>query len=218
MKSLLNENYDAVFVGTGAPLGKHLDLPGYSEVQDRIHTGIEWLGERGIRAYPGYWQARYCAGRRQYRHGLLQDLQATGGETVTVAVRSGFDEMKASPWEIEDAIAEDIPILNFHVPKRYLVEEGRLVGMEFEKVRKELDENGRRMLVPTGEEPVIIPCDDVICAIGQENSFPGLNEISALSSTAGNFRFLTEIPFSRPMKKCSLAEMLLSGRTISSRQ
>jgi ferredoxin len=95
-----------------------------------------------------------------------------GGEEVSVVVRSGFDEMKASPWEIEDAIAEDIPVLNFHVPKRYIVEDCKLVAMEFEKVRKEIDENGRRQLIPTGEEPVILPCDDVICAIGQENSFP----------------------------------------------
>ena len=95
-----------------------------------------------------------------------------GGEQVTVTVRSGFDEMKASPWEIEDAQAEDIPILNFHVPKRYIHSDGKLVAMEFEKVRKEYDSNGRRLLVPTGEDPVIIECDDVLCAIGQENSFP----------------------------------------------
>ena len=172
MKSLLNENYDAVFVGTGAPLGKHLDLPGYSEVQDRIHTGIEWLANVAFEHIQAIGKRVIVLGGGNTAMDCCRTSKRLGGETVTVAVRSGFDEMKASPWEIEDAIAEDIPILNFHVPKRYLVEEGRLVGMEFEKVRKELDENGRRMLVPTGEEPVIIPCDDVICAIGQENSFP----------------------------------------------
>jgi ferredoxin len=87
-------------------------------------------------------------------------------------VRSGFDEMKASAWEIEDAMNEDIPILNFHVPKRYICEDGKLVAMEFEKVRKEYDKNGKRLLIPTGEDPVILPCDDVLCAIGQENSLP----------------------------------------------
>ena len=172
MKSLLNENYDAVFVGTGAPLGKHLDLPGYSEVKDRVHTGIEWLANVAFEHIQAIGKRVIVLGGGNTAMDCCRTSKRLGGETVTVAVRSGFDEMKASPWEIEDAIAEDIPILNFHVPKRYLVEEGRLVGMEFEKVRKELDENGRRMLVPTGEEPVIIPCDDVICAIGQENSFP----------------------------------------------
>jgi thioredoxin reductase/ferredoxin len=172
MKSLLNETYDAVFVGTGAPLGKHLDLPGYSEVQDRIHTGIEWLANVAFEHIQAIGKRVIVLGGGNTALDCCITSKRLGGETVTVAVRSGFDEMKASPWEIEDAIAEDIPILNFHVPKRYLVEKGRLVGMEFEKVRKELDENGRRMLVPTGEDPVIIPCDDVICAIGQENSFP----------------------------------------------
>lgn len=95
-----------------------------------------------------------------------------GGEDVKVVVRSGFDEMKASPWEIEDAMREDIPILNFHVPARYIIEDGRLAAMEFQKVAREFDEDGRRLLVPTGEAPVALPCDDVLCAIGQENSFP----------------------------------------------
>jgi ferredoxin len=80
--------------------------------------------------------------------------------------------MKASPWEIEDAMNEDIPVVNFHVPKRYVIENGKLAGMEFEKVKKEYDKNGRRLLIPTGEDPVIIPCEDVLCAIGQDNSFP----------------------------------------------
>src|SRR5690606_8904727 len=95
-----------------------------------------------------------------------------GGVDVKVIVRSGFGEMKASPWEKEDAQGEDIPILNFLVPKSFVHEGGRLVGMTFEKVKAEYDARGRRNLVPTGEPDPFFECDDVLVAVGQENAFP----------------------------------------------
>ena len=95
-----------------------------------------------------------------------------GGEEVTVVVRSGFDEMKASPWEKEDATHEGIPILNWLVPKEFTHKDGRLTGVLFEKVKAEYDERGRRNLVPTGEPDTHIACDDVLVAVGQENAFP----------------------------------------------
>ncbi|TXI75988.1 MAG: 4Fe-4S dicluster domain-containing protein, partial [Dokdonella sp.] len=95
-----------------------------------------------------------------------------GGEDVKVIVRSGFDEMKASPWEKEDAAHEGIPILNYLVPKAYVHENGKLVGMNFEKVRAEYDERGRRKLVPAGEAEQFFACDEVLVAVGQENAFP----------------------------------------------
>ena len=94
-----------------------------------------------------------------------------GGDEVKVIVRSPFAEMKASPWEKEDAAHEGIPIMDNHVPQEFIVEEGRLVAMRFDRVRA-VYEDGKRRLVSTGEEPVIVPCDDVLVAIGQENSFP----------------------------------------------
>ena len=87
-------------------------------------------------------------------------------------VRSGFEEMKASPWEKEDAMHEDIPILNFLVPKEFTHENGHLTGVVFEKVKAEYDAKGRRKLVPTGEPDQHFPCDDVLVAVGQENAFP----------------------------------------------
>jgi len=172
MKKLLDENFDAIFVGTGAPLGKSLKLPGHDEAKDRIHTGIEWLASVAFEHISSIGKRVIVLGGGNTAMDCCRTAKRLGGEDVVVTVRSGFDEMKASPWEIEDAQAEDIPILNFHVPKRYLHENGKLVGMEFEKVRRETDANGKRLLVPTGDDPVIIPCDDVLCAIGQENSFP----------------------------------------------
>jgi formate dehydrogenase beta subunit len=91
---------------------------------------------------------------------------------VKVVVRSGFEEMKASPWEKEDAMHEDIPILNFLVPKEFTHDNGKLTGVVFEKVKAERDASGRRNLVPTGEPDQHIPCDDVLVAVGQENAFP----------------------------------------------
>jgi NADPH-dependent glutamate synthase beta subunit-like oxidoreductase len=172
MRDILAEGYDAVFVGTGAPLGKWLDLPGHEDAKDNIHTGIEWLASVAFEHITSVGKNVLVLGGGNTAMDCCRTSKRIGGESVSVVVRSGFEEMKASPWEIEDAMNEDIPILNFHVPKRYVIENGKLVAMEFEKVRKEIDENGRRRLVPTGEEPAILPCDDVLCAIGQENSFP----------------------------------------------
>jgi formate dehydrogenase (NADP+) beta subunit len=95
-----------------------------------------------------------------------------GGEDVQVVVRSGFDEMKASPWEKEDAMHEGIPIINFHVPKAFTHDNGRLTGITFEKVAAKYDDKGRRQLLPTGEPDVHFECDDVLVAVGQENAFP----------------------------------------------
>ena len=172
MRDLLAEGFDAIFVGTGAPLGKHVELPGFEEARDNIHTGIEWLANIAFEHVSSIGKKVLVLGGGNTAMDCCRTSRRIGGEEVTVVVRSGFDEMKASAWEIEDAMNEDIPILNFHVPKRYICEDGKLVAMEFEKVRKEYDKNGKRLLIPTGEDPVILPCDDVLCAIGQENSLP----------------------------------------------
>ncbi len=103
-----------------------------------------------------------------------------GGEDVKVIVRSGFDEMKASPWEKEDAQHEGIPIINFHVPKAFVHEGGKLVGMRFEIVKAVYDDNGRRSLVPTGEPDATFDCDDVLIAVGQENAFPWIERDSGI--------------------------------------
>jgi len=95
-----------------------------------------------------------------------------GGEDVRIVVRSPRADMKASPWEIDDAVAEDIPIYENHTPKEFVIENGKLVGMKFEKVRAEYDDKGKRSLVPTGEDLVFMEADEVLIAIGQDNAFP----------------------------------------------
>ncbi|WP_229836779.1 FAD-dependent oxidoreductase [Thalassobaculum fulvum] len=172
LKGLLDEGWDAVFVGSGAPRGRDLDIPGRREAAANIHIGIDWLSNVSFGHIEKIGRRVIVLGGGNTAMDCCRTARRLGGDDVKVIVRSGFEEMKASPWEKEDAIAEDIPILNFLVPKSFVHEGGRLVGMTFEKVQAEYDANGRRKLVPTGEEDPFFECDDVLVAVGQENAFP----------------------------------------------
>ncbi|MBP7183937.1 MAG: FAD-dependent oxidoreductase [Saprospiraceae bacterium] len=171
-EEILNTQYDAVFVGTGAPKGKDLaDLPGRWETKGNIHIGIQWLANVAFEHTNKIGKKVLVLGGGNTAMDCCRTSRRLGGEEVKVLVRSPFKEMKASPWEIEDAIHEDIPILENHVPLRFVHENGQLKGMFFQKVRAEYDEKGKRSLVPTGEPDVFLEADDVIIAIGQENRF-----------------------------------------------
>ncbi|MBL8691233.1 MAG: FAD-dependent oxidoreductase [Rhodospirillaceae bacterium] len=172
LKSLLAEGYDAIFVGSGAPRGRDLEIPGRKEAAKNIHIGIDWLSNVSFGHIDKIGKRVIVLGGGNTAMDCCRSSKRLGGETVTVVVRSGFEEMKASPWEKEDAQHEGIPIMNYLVPKAFLHDNGKLKGMSFEKVAARKDEKGRRELVPTGEPEVVIECDDVLVAIGQENSFP----------------------------------------------
>lgn len=172
LKAVLDEGWDAVFVGTGAPRGRDLDIPGREEASPNFHIGIEWLSSVSFGHTTTIGKRVIVLGGGNTAMDCCRTARRLGGEDVKVIVRSGFEEMKASPWEKEDAMAEDIPILNMLVPKAFNLEGGKLVGMTFEKVEAQYDDNGRRRLVPTGEPDEFHPCDEVLCAIGQENAFP----------------------------------------------
>ena len=170
LKSILERNYDAVFVGTGAPKGKDLVLPGREEGKENIFIGIEWLASVAFEHTDKIGKKVIVLGGGNTAMDCCRTSRRLGGEEVKVVVRSPFAEMKASPWEKEDAQHEDIPIIDNHVPKSYVVENGKLKGMMFEKVEA-VYENGKRKLVPTREADVFFEADDVIIAIGQENKF-----------------------------------------------
>ncbi|MFA5547967.1 MAG: FAD-dependent oxidoreductase [Porticoccaceae bacterium] len=173
LKSLLDKNYDAVFVGSGAPRGRDLkNLPGRQEADAQIHIGIDWLASVAFEHTKMIGKKVIVLGGGNTAMDCCRTARRLGGEEVKVLVRSPFEEMKASPWEKEDAIHEDIPIIDNHVPKEFVVEDGKLVGMLFEKVKAVYDDQGRRSLVPTGEDLAFYPCDTVLMAIGQENAFP----------------------------------------------
>jgi len=172
MKRLLGQGYDAVFVGSGAPRGRDLEIPGRREASANIHIGIDWLSSVAFGHVTKIGRRVIVLGGGNTAMDCCRSSRRLGGDDVKVIVRSGFEEMKASPWEKEDAMHEGIPILNYLVPKAFLHDGPRLTGMVFEKVKAVYDERGRRKLVPTGEPDQAFECDDVLIAVGQENAFP----------------------------------------------
>ncbi len=172
MKALLGEGYDAIFVGCGAPRGRELEIPGRKEATANIHIGIDWLSSVSFGHTDKIGRRVIVLGGGNTAMDCCRTSRRLGGEEVKVVVRSGFEEMKASPWEKEDAMHEGIPIFNFLVPKEFTHVGGRLTGVLFEKVKAEYDGKGRRSLVPSGEPHVHMECDDVLVAVGQENAFP----------------------------------------------
>src|SRR6476659_3608298 len=172
MKALLAEGWDAVFVGCGAPRGRDLEIPGRKEAAANIPIGIDWLSSVSFGHIDKIGKRVIVLGGGNTAMDCCRSSRRLGADDVKVIVRSGFEEMKASPWEKEDAMHEDIPILNYLVPKSFKLENGKLVGMVFEKVKASYDAKGRRDLIPTGEPDQHFECDDVLVAIGQENAFP----------------------------------------------
>jgi len=172
LKGLLAQGYDAIFVGSGAPRGRDLELPGRKEASANIHIGIDWLSSVSFGHITHIGKRVIVLGGGNTAMDCCRSSKRLGGDSVTVVVRSGYEEMKASPWEKEDATHEGIPIMNFLVPKEFLHTQGKLTAMRFEKVAAKYDDKGRRQLLPTGEPDVDIPCDDVLVAVGQENAFP----------------------------------------------
>ena len=172
LQKILAEGYDAVFVGCGAPRGRDLEIPGRKEAAANIHIGIDWLSSVSFGHIDKIGKRVIILGGGNTAMDCCRSSRRLGGDDVKVIVRSGFEEMKASPWEKEDAMHEGIPILNYLVPKTFVHDNGRLTGMTFEKVKAEYDDKGRRRLVSTGEPDYHFECDDVLVAIGQENAFP----------------------------------------------
>jgi NADPH-dependent glutamate synthase beta subunit-like oxidoreductase len=172
LKALLAEGWDAVFIGSGAPRGRELDIPGRQKAAANIHIGIDWLSSVSFGHIDKIGRRVVVLGGGNTAMDCCRSSRRLGGEEVTVVVRSGFEEMKASTWEKEDAMHEGIPILNYLVPVEFTHDNGKLTGVFFEKVEAKYDDKGRRNLVPTGEPHTHVPCDDVLVAIGQENAFP----------------------------------------------
>jgi formate dehydrogenase beta subunit len=195
LKGLLDQGFDAVFAGSGAPRGRDLVLPGRQEAAGNIHIGIDWLSSVSFGHITAIGKRVIVLGGGNTAMDCCRSARRLGGTEVTVVVRSGFEEMKASPWEKIDAMHEDIPILNFLVPKEFTHEDGRLTGVMFEKVRAEIDEKGRRKLVNAGEPDLHIPCDDVLVAVGQENAFPWIERDIGLEFDRWDMPVVDEVTF-----------------------
>jgi formate dehydrogenase (NADP+) beta subunit len=173
LKTIVDKGYDAIFVGTGAPRGRDLpNLPGRQEGDASIFIGIEWLAGvlyRHIKSTP---EKILVLGGGNTAMDCCRMARRLGGEDVQVIVRSPRADMKASPWEIEDAEDEGIPIIDNHSPVDFVVKDGQLIGMHFQKMAAKYDDDGKRTLSPTDEAPVFISCDQVLLAVGQQNAFP----------------------------------------------
>src|SRR5580692_2486940 len=181
LKALLAQDYDAIFVGCGAPRGRDLEIPGRAETTANVHIGIDWLSSVSFGHIDKIGKRVIVLGGGNTAMDCCRSSRRLGGEEVKVVVRSGFEEMKASPWEKEDAMHEGIPILNFLVPKAFVHTNGKLTGVMFEKVKAEYDDKKRRRLVPSGEPDQFYECDDVLVAVGQENSFPWIERDAGIT-------------------------------------
>jgi len=181
MIELLAEGWDAVFVGCGAPRGRDLELPGRLEAAEHIKLGIDWLASVSFGHVASVKPRVIVLGGGNTAMDCCRSARRLGASDVKVVVRSGFDEMKASPWEKEDAMHEGIPIVNCHVPKAFVHEQGLLKGMTFEIVEAVYDKKGRRKLMPTGAPEVFFECDEVLIAVGQENAFPWIERSSGIA-------------------------------------
>lgn len=170
MNALLAEGWDAVFVGCGAPRGRDLTLPGRREAAESIHIGIDWLASVSFGHVTAVKPRVIVLGGGNTAMDCCRSARRLGAASVTVAVRSGYAQMKASPWEKEDAEHEGIPILDFHVPLAFEHDgTGRLTGMRFKRAS-------------VGDE-VTIPCDEVLIAVGQENAFPWIERDAGIAFT-----------------------------------
>ena len=182
MKALLAEPWDAVFVGSGAPRGRDLHIPGRHEAAaGSIHIGIDWLSSVSFGHITSVKKRVIVLGGGNTAMDCCRSARRLGADSVRVVVRSTFEDMKASPWEKEDAEHEGIPIHPCHVPKEFILRDGQLVGMRFEIVASVYDERGRRTLKPTGEPDVVFDCDEVLIAVGQENAFPWIEADAGIS-------------------------------------
>jgi len=200
MKKLMAEGYDAIFVGSGAPRGRDLDMPGRKEAAKNIHIGIDWLSSVSFGHTTKIGKRVIVLGGGNTAMDCCRTSKRIGGDDVKVIVRSGFEEMKASPWEKEDAAHEGIPILNYLVPKAFLHTDGKLTGMSFEKVKAVHDDKGRRNLMPTGEPEQRFECDDVLVAVGQENAFPWIERDAGVAFDRNGLPVLDKVTFQSSVK------------------
>lgn len=170
MKALLAEGYDAMYVGSGAPKGKELDIPGRWDAPSQVHIGIEWLANVHFGHVEKIEPRVIIIGVGNTAMDCCRTAKRVGATDVKVIARRGRKHFKASPWELEDAEEELIEIIENHAPKRFVIENGKLIGMEFERLEWSEDATGRQTSKTLAS--VIVPCDAVILAIGQDNAFP----------------------------------------------
>ena len=163
-------NFDAIFVGTGAPKGKELNLPGRYDSKN-VHIGIEWLESVAFEHIDKIGKDVLIIGVGNTAMDCCRTSLRLGAKNVKVMARKPREFFKASDWELEDAEEENVEIIVNHSPKEFVVKNGKLIGMLFEEIKYQINDDGKiESSDVIGEK--IIECDDVILAIGQDNAFP----------------------------------------------
>jgi formate dehydrogenase (NADP+) beta subunit len=171
LRELLAQGFDAVFVGSGAPKGKELKLPGRQEASANVHIGIAWLESVAFGHIEKIGERVLIIGVGNTAMDCCRTSLRLGAKNVKVMARKPRGFFKASEWELEDAEEESVDIVINHSPKAFVHENGKLTGMLFDKLEYDLDAKGQIVAERvTGEQ--FFPADDVILAIGQENAFP----------------------------------------------
>ena len=201
MKSMLDQEFDAYFVGTGAPKGRDLDLIGREEVDEHIHIGIDWLSSVAFEHTSSIEGKVIVMGGGNTAMDCCRTSLRLGAESVTVVVRSAFEVMKASEWEKEDAMREGIPIINNRPPKEFVHENGKLKGVIFECVTPVKGEDGRLTYEPSGEEDVFMEADHILMAIGQDNHCPWIERDVGLEFDKWDCPVLDEVTFQSTNEK-----------------
>jgi NADPH-dependent glutamate synthase beta subunit-like oxidoreductase/ferredoxin len=191
MRQLLSDGYDAVFVGSGAPKGKELELPGRHDT-DQVFIGIEWLANVHFGHIERIGERVLIIGVGNTAMDCCRTSRRLGGTDIKVIARRSRPYFKASPWELEDAEEEGVEIVENHAPKRFVIENGKLVGMELDRLRWS-EQNGRQRSEVI--ETVTIPCDSVILAIGQDNAFPWLERDIGIAFDENNMPVVDKMTF-----------------------
>lgn len=172
LKALLAEGYDAVFVGSGAPVGRDLPIPGRKEAGEHVKIGLNWLASVAFEHEKSIGKRVIVIGGGNTAMDCARTAKRMGGQEIHVIAPETFEQMLASPWEKEDAVEEKIIFQNNLLPKGFVVEDGRLVGVTFQPLVSAYDADKRFNPIPADKPPVTIPCDDVVLAIGQTTAFP----------------------------------------------
>ncbi|MCZ6656421.1 MAG: FAD-dependent oxidoreductase [Gammaproteobacteria bacterium] len=201
MKDMLDMDFDAYFVGTGAPRGRDLDLPGRAESAEHISIGIDWLSSVAFGHTTAIEGKVIVMGGGNTAMDCCRTSKRLGAESVSVVVRSAFEVMKASDWEKEDAMSEGIPIINNRPPKQFVHENGKLKGVVFECVKAEQAEDGRLTYVASGDPDVFIEADHVLMAIGQENHCPWIERDIGIVFDKWDCPVLDEVTFQSTNEK-----------------
>jgi len=166
MKALLDQGFDAVFVGSGAPKGKNLEIPGRYD-SDKIFIGIDWLTSVAFGHITEIEERVLIIGVGNTAMDCCRTSRRLGGKDIKVMARRPRKYFKASPWELDDAEEEQVEIVINHAPKEFVIKDGKLLGMRFERLEWNADATKSTLI-----DEVFIPCDAVILAIGQEGAFP----------------------------------------------